>query len=305
MRAKYLSLKPLVSWREINRPLDWEKLFGRQARLEVEIGFGNGERLVRDALENPETDFVGLERSWRSVKRCLRRIARSEADNVRLFQIDARVALERLFKPQTLSHSVSLFPGPWPFNKEAKRRLFSHPFLRLLNSRLRPGAEALIVTDHQPYLEWILEQARDTGFEPLCRQGPASYGTKYERKAAARGQTSFFELRLRKEEHVSLGVVEDAELQTYHVENFDPERFSPVDETGPLTVLFQDFIFDPKRQKGMVRALVAEEGLTQTVWIEISRNVSLWHIRLAPGSWPVPTLGVQRALDLIGRPLLD
>ena len=53
MRAYYRSLKPLILWREVERPLCWARLFGRVAPVELEIGFGSGDYLVARAQQHP------------------------------------------------------------------------------------------------------------------------------------------------------------------------------------------------------------------------------------------------------------
>ncbi|GIX46669.1 MAG: hypothetical protein KatS3mg131_0880 [Candidatus Tectimicrobiota bacterium] len=229
MRARYRSLAPLVSWAQLPRPLDWEALFARQAPLEVELGFGNGEFLVRQAQARPAHNFVGIEREWASVQRGLRRIAQAGVDNVRLLLVEARVALERLFAPQSIARLYALFPCPWPKARHAKHRLFSHPFLCLLNSRLAPEGEVLLVTDHRPYLEWVLEQVPDSGFACQWRCVPPCYRTKYERKWQAQGQEQFYELLLRKAHHHAIPVPEEVAVQIHRVSHFDPERFQPAD----------------------------------------------------------------------------
>jgi len=114
MKARYLSLQPLLLWQHGARPIDWAQQFERQAPVEVEIGFGNGEFLVHEAQEHPERNFVGIEQEWASVQRALRRIAQAKILNVRVLLVDARIALERLFTPQTVQRVYALFPCPWP-----------------------------------------------------------------------------------------------------------------------------------------------------------------------------------------------
>src|SRR5215470_652303 len=164
MQARYLSLAPLLLWQHVERPVDWAQRFGRQAPLVVEIGFGNGEFLVREAQAHPERNFVGIEQEWASVQRGLRRIAQAQVTNVRVLLVDARIALERLFTPQTVQRVYALFPCPWPKERHVKHRLFARTFLTLLNSRLASEGTVHMVTDHVPYLHWVLAQVSDTGF---------------------------------------------------------------------------------------------------------------------------------------------
>jgi len=299
MQARYLSLAPLLLWQRIERPVDWAQQFGRQAPLVVEIGFGNGEFLVREAQAHPEHNFVGIEQEWASVQRGLRRLAQANVPNVRLLLVDARIALERLFMPQTVQSVYALFPCPWPKERHSKHRLFAQAFLTLLNSRLVPDGEVQMVTDHEPYLHWVLAQVPETGLVAEWTTIAPRFSTKYERKWCETGQQEFYDLRLRKTTHVARPLIEDATLQTHRIEYFDPAHFQLGTRHGAMTVTCKEFLYDPQRQKGMVWVFVAEEGLTQDFWIEIVRRGADWAIRPARGCGMVPTVGVQCALDLV------
>ena len=299
MNPRKIIFKPLILWLKAERPINWQQRFGNEKILEVEIGFGYGEFLVRLAQTHPERNFVGLELKWASIQKALRNIAQANVTNVHVIQADARVAFDRLFSPQSLHRIYSLFPDPWPKKRHVKKRLFSHAFLKLLNSRLVGGGEARIITDYQPYSNWILEQVSGTGFEAFDKSIPPQYGTKYESKWHERGQKEFYELQLLKQEYVEIPLKEDTPLKSYHIEHFDPDRFQPSNERGDIVVEFKEFLYDSKRQKGMMLVLVAEESLTQNFWIEIGQEQELWHIRPAKGCGVVPTVGVQRALDVV------
>jgi hypothetical protein len=169
----------------------------------------------------------------------------------------------------------------------------------LLNSRLVPDGEVQIVTDHVDYAHWLLEQVPETGFEARWETVAPRFSTKYERKWHAQGQEQFYECWLRQQVCLSVPLHEDVTLQTHRVESFDPEHFQPAGARGNIAVEFKDFLFDAKRQRGMVRVFVTEEGLYQDFWIEIAHGDAYWYIRPARGCAMVPTVGVQHALDLV------
>ncbi len=305
MKARYLSFKPFLPWWNVERPIDWPGQFGSQASLEVEIGFGNGEFLVRRAHQQPERHFIGIEREWASVQRALRRVAQAQAANVRLLLVDAHLALQRLFEPLALQRVCSLFPCPWPKARHAKHRLFSHAFLTLLNSRLQPHGEVYVVTDHEPYLRWVLEQVPGSGFEADWRVTAPHFRTRYERKWVASGQQEFHDLRLHKVAHHDVPLTEETDVQARRVDPFDPRQLQ-LPRAGkvrhahpPVTVRYREFLYDPERRKAMVAVLVAEADLTQNFWIEIACRGDHWTIRPAHGCGFVPTAGVQHAVDLI------
>jgi len=299
MKAHYLSLRPLILWWQAERPIDWAQRFGRDAPLEVEIGFGNGDFLVRRAAEHPECDFVGIEIEWPAVRRALRRIAQAEVNNVRLLQVDARVALERLFAPRSLRRVYSLFPCPWPKERHVGHRLFGREFLRLVNSRLVEGGEAQVVTDLWPYVDWVLDQVVGTGLAARWQPIPPRFGTKYEAKWRGQGQEHFLELNLIKEHHCDVPLKADILLEVPLLARFDPTRLMLTGQSGETTVQFKETLYDPERQKTLVRVVVVEGHLEQQLWLEVSRCDSGWHIQPAAGCASVPTVGLQRALDLL------
>jgi hypothetical protein len=66
-----------------------------------------------------------------------------------------------------------------------------------------------------------------------------------------------------------------------------------------MAIEFKDFLFDPGRQRGMVWVFAIEESLTQNFWIEIAYDQRFWHVRPARGCSVIPTMSVQRALDVV------
>lgn len=299
IRKPYLSLDPLVSLLQAPRPVSWVEPFGRAADLEVEIGFGLGDYLVRKASEHPERNFVGLETGWPMVRRALRKIALAGLTNVRLIQADARMVIEWYFPERAIHRATALFPCPWSKEKHLRHRLFSNGFLSVLNTRLADRGEVLVVTDDEPYSRWVVESAAGAGFEASWQEGMPGYMTKYERKWQSLGQERFYEVRLAKRNHLNLSLGVEVPLISRFMTHFDAESFAPEGCRGDLNVEFKDLLYDQKRQVGMVRCVVGEDRLLQNFWIEIVRDPDRWCIRPARGCAIIPTRGVQRAMDLL------
>lgn len=295
MKARYLSLKPLIVWRP--QPIDWAQIFGRSAPIRLEIGFGHGENLVKQAATHPQIDFVGIEMDWECATRALRRIAQTGFSNVRVCLGDARSLLTYRFEPSSLDAVVSLFPCPWPKERHAKHRLFDAPFLKLMQNRLKNGREAAIVTDSEEYADWIMEQAVACTIQASVKTTSAGYDTKYERKWLSEGARHFYKITIPSAQ--TEAVRREIALQGHTIHRFDPANFAPIDQTGPIAVLFKETLYDPAREKAMVRTVVIEDDLQQHVWIEIVRRDDGWRIRPSQGTGFMPTVGMQRALDLL------
>lgn len=183
----------LVRWQRLAWPIAWSETFGRQAPLAVEIGFGNGEFLLEEARSHPERDHVGIELSWASARRLLRRLDHELVTNTRVVLADAQAALELLFEPASIDCAWLNNPCPWPKGRHAARRLGQRGFFELLASRLRPGAPLRFVTDHAQYADWLAPELAEVAELELRRRridvadADLTRATKYQKKALARG----------------------------------------------------------------------------------------------------------------------
>lgn len=301
VKPPYISLEPLILWPRGEHPVQWNRFFPDTTPLHVEIGFGLGDYLVRQAGRHPDWGIIGLEMEWICIRRTLRKIGLTGIRNVKLIRVEARAALDRLFPEHSITRIDSIFPCPWPKTRHVKNRLFSRDFLKTMNSRLVPGGMARIVTDHRDYFEWILRQSTHTGFAVIKRKIPPRFATKYERKWLDLGVKRFFELVLVKKEHIPAPLKEDTILKTHRIEKFEHRHFFPSGCRGDIVVEFKDYLFDQGREKGMTRSVVLEGGFKQDFWIEIEKRGNYWHIRPAKGCGIIPSAGVQRALDLVKK----
>jgi tRNA (guanine-N7-)-methyltransferase len=139
------------------KPLDAHAVFGRNAPLVLEIGFGMGQATAEIAAARPETDFLGVEVHTPGVGALLKRIGEMGLSNVRIVQHDAVEVLEHMIAPSSLAGVHIFFPDPWHKKKHHKRRLIQPGFVNKLVTRLAPGGYLHCATDWQPYAEQMLD----------------------------------------------------------------------------------------------------------------------------------------------------
>ena len=181
----------------------WEQINLKDAgTIEVEIGFGSGEYLLRRASEYPDRLFIGIEKKSGLITDVAKKVAIHNLDNIRLLDSCARNAFTCLFPACSISRAYSLFPDPWQKKRHIKHRLFSTQYLCLLNNRLISGGEALIVTDNKDYCNWVLKQLPGTGFEVENSTIPPQFDTRFERKWMIQDLSTFFRILLKKTEHI-------------------------------------------------------------------------------------------------------
>ena len=174
-------------------PVDFAVAFDRAAPLVVEIGFGMGSTTAVMAAAAPERNFLGIEVHPPGVGALLQRIDEAGLANVRIVQHDAVEVLESMMAPGSLAAVHVFFPDPWHKKRHHKRRLIQPEFVRLLASRLAPGATLHCATDWEPYAAQMLEvltaapslvNAIGSGFAPRPASRPL---TKFEQRGLDRG----------------------------------------------------------------------------------------------------------------------
>jgi tRNA (guanine-N7-)-methyltransferase len=135
--------------------VDPAALFPGKPDIWLEIGFGGGEHLIAQAGRHPQAGLIGCEPFIEGVAKALAGIEDHGLTNVRLWPGDARLLLQRL-PEASLTRVFILFPDPWPKRRQQKRRLVQPEFLRLLRSRMRPGARVRFATDVRSYADEAL-----------------------------------------------------------------------------------------------------------------------------------------------------
>ncbi len=142
---------------QVGVPLGWPEIFGRTAPVDVEIGSGKGKFLLEIAAEQPERDFLAVERAGKYHRLCCDRAARRGISNVRLLRTTAEDLLFRLLSEESVERFFILFPDPWPKKRHHKRRLIKEDVVAALRTALVPGGLLLVKTDHEGYSEVIAE----------------------------------------------------------------------------------------------------------------------------------------------------
>ena len=142
--------------------LECDKIFGNDAPLVIEIGFGMGKATAAIAHNNPEINYLGIEVHKPGIGRLLGEIERLELKNIRIVEGDAAEILEKRVKDNSVSAFHVFFPDPWPKKRHHKRRLITRPFTDLLAAKLTSGAYIYMVSDWADYGDWALRELSST-----------------------------------------------------------------------------------------------------------------------------------------------
>ncbi|EJL86667.1 tRNA (guanosine(46)-N7)-methyltransferase TrmB [Pantoea sp. BIGb0393] len=138
-------------------PLDLVTLFGRDAPVVLEIGFGMGASLVTMAQNNPHQNFLGLEVHAPGVGACLASAKEAGVENLRVMCHDAVEVLQKMIPDNSLRMVQLFFPDPWHKARHNKRRIVQVPFAELVMRKLKLGGVFHMATDWEAYAEHMLE----------------------------------------------------------------------------------------------------------------------------------------------------
>jgi len=159
-------LSHVIPVTSLTEPLPIDTLFDPARPLEVEIGCGKGRFLTARAAQNPDIQYLGIERMLSRVTRLDKKATRLKLDNLRILRLEAFYTFYYLLPAHRIRTVYVFFPDPWPKRHHHNRRLFSPFFIDALWTRLEIGGTVQIATDHLDYFSTI--RARLTADSRFC-----------------------------------------------------------------------------------------------------------------------------------------
>lgn len=175
-------------------PLNFTQVFGREAPVTFEIGFGMGHSTLIMAQTAQDEDFIGVEVHTPGVGALLSGVLANNLNNLRIYSCDALDVLRQCIPDGSLSRVLLFFPDPWHKSRHHKRRIVQPAFAELIRSKLKVGGVLHMATDWEPYAEHMLEVmnaapgyrnlAEDGAYVPRPETRPV---TKFERRGERLG----------------------------------------------------------------------------------------------------------------------
>ncbi len=146
----------------LSKPLDFKKLFQREATTILEIGFGMGDSLQQQASQNPNNNYLGIEVHRPGIAMLLTQIEKLKLNNIKIIYADAAEILAQSIPKHSLDLVQIFFPDPWPKTRHHKRRLIQAKFINLLHEKLKTNGKLHLATDWQDYAQHMLKVMNNT-----------------------------------------------------------------------------------------------------------------------------------------------
>jgi tRNA (guanine-N7-)-methyltransferase len=124
----------------VNEPKEykgrWNELFGNDNPIRIEVGMGKGRFIMQLAAENPDVNYVGIEKYSSVLIRALEKQEEAKLSNIIFIRMDAEEIAD-VFGAGEVDRIYLNFSDPWPKDRHAKRRLTSRQFLARYNEILK------------------------------------------------------------------------------------------------------------------------------------------------------------------------
>ncbi len=133
----------------------WQELFENDHPIEVEIGCGKGKFIFESALNNPNKNFIGIEKFDSVIVRALEKVILEPLDHLKLIRFDA-THINDVFAENEVDHLYLNFSDPWPKIRHAKRRLSSPQFLNKYHHILKEESIIDMKTDNYGLFEYSM-----------------------------------------------------------------------------------------------------------------------------------------------------
>ncbi len=145
----------------INREEDLN--FPNNNPLHIEIGMGKGNFILNMALNNPDINFIGIEKYSSVASIAIKKIQEYDLPNLKIIISDI-MNLEELLKNKVDVIYLN-FSDPWPKKRHEKRRLTSPLFLELYTKLFKSDNIIIQKTDNDDLFNYSLDSLKEYGYE--------------------------------------------------------------------------------------------------------------------------------------------
>ena len=135
----------------------WRDVFGNENPIYIEIGMGKGKFIMELARQNPDINYIGIEKYSSVLLRALEKQEEEQLPNLLFIRMDAEYITD-VFDVQEVGRIYLNFSDPWPKDRHAKRRLTSRQLLARYDRILEAGGNVIFQTDNRPLFDFSLEE---------------------------------------------------------------------------------------------------------------------------------------------------
>lgn len=135
----------------------WRELFKNNNPIHIEIGMGKGKFIQTLAKNNPNINYIGIEKYSSVLIRAIEKRNELDIDNLYFIRMDAEEIVD-IFGEGEVDQIYLNFSDPWPKDRHAKRRLTSKEFFGRYNIILKTDGVVIFKTDNKDLFDFSVEE---------------------------------------------------------------------------------------------------------------------------------------------------
>lgn len=143
-----------------------KEIFNNDNPLHIEIGMGKGQFIMQLAANNPDINYIGIEKYSSVLLRAIQKMEENELPNLRFIRMDAE-DIEDVFEENEIDKIYLNFSDPWPKDRHAKRRLPSRQFLDRYRHIMKAEGTLEFKTDNRDLFDFAVEETEPAAWEIL------------------------------------------------------------------------------------------------------------------------------------------
>ena len=170
---------------------NFSSLFLNNNPINIEIGMGKGLFIINMAKNNPDINYIGIEKFDSVMVRAIEKLESENIPNLKLIKMDAE-KIDEIFN-QEIDKVYLNFSDPWPKDRHEKRRLTSKIFLNKYDKIFKSLNNIVFKTDNRKLFEYSLKSFTDYGYQiktislDLHNDEIPNVETEYEIKFSSKG----------------------------------------------------------------------------------------------------------------------
>lgn len=182
--------KILSSRYNIDNPFDninnWNKVFNNSNPIYIEIGMGKGKFIIENAINNPDINYIGIEKFDSVIVRAIEKVEQLDIPNLKFIRMDA-TRIDEVFNKE-IDKIYLNFSDPWPKDRHAKRRLTSPIFLEKYDKVFRNDNIIEMKTDNINLFNYSVDSLKEYGYNieyltnDLHKENVDNIMTEYEER---------------------------------------------------------------------------------------------------------------------------
>ncbi len=157
----------------------------------LEIGMGKGQFILNMALNNPDINYIGVEKYSSVASVAIKKINEYKPSNLKILIGDI-ASIEELLDKKIDTIYLN-FSDPWPKDRHAKRRLTSINYLKVYDNLFKGKPHIIQKTDNDLLFQFSLDEYNKYGYHvnkisyDLHNEDIPNIMTEYEEKFSNMG----------------------------------------------------------------------------------------------------------------------